>query len=188
MQKRGAKKLYDTLFDIATVLSDDLSKQKSKEMGQWIIEVFAPNVKDDVRLKRLLPFQEKCCLLQGLKVSNPSQSGDSVSTESLYARPWEFIEHGINSSTGEVASWWSDPTAVADLNDTCISLSHFGARKIRPRRNTFDVLYEYGWRPSLGENKMKVDENEPFVLPEKVIENSKKRAADSLLEQNVKKK
>lgn len=60
-----------------------------------------------------------------------------------------MIEHGISQSPPHRVAW-NSKIALEELNDTSISLAHFGVRKTRPSANTFESLYEYGWTPVTG--------------------------------------
>ena len=183
------KSLQDGLFDLALVMSDEITKNMkgSKEMGQWVIEKYVPIVQDEntSRIHTLLPFSEKMTLLkdlyQTIPVTTDGSPRDEASIQQLVvapaetgnARPWEWIERGSVASTDTSAVPSTSGTSASLLNDTAISLSVIGARNVRPRRQTFESLFEYGWRPStslIDNTSMIIDAtNDPLALDADIL-------------------
>ena len=212
--------MQDDLFDLTLILSDDIPKSKSKEMGQWIVEKFAPIVQAAKfsKFHTLLPYSDSSSLLNGLYQTIVSETSESneieiAPAETGNARPWEWIKHGVVNQVNIIEDGnWNHSQTLSQLNDTSISLAVLGARRVRPRRQTFDCLFENGWRPFSSvtdSNSMFLDEPEPFGLSDEILESlvdreeinlgfnelernhstgNKKRSAETLLGGQMKRK
>ncbi|KAJ3369450.1 RNA polymerase II mediator complex subunit [Kappamyces sp. JEL0680] len=165
---------HEEVFDIIAVVYDELPPPKAREFSQWVgdnLAKFSKSPSFDL-IKTLTPVNESSNILRGIQFVS-SESGKVVDANQMYPKPWELIEHGIGSQPPPTdASAWNTPAAVNSLNDTCISLACFGAKKVRPRPSAFESLYEYGWRPGHSAVESKPhgeDASSVFLLPESAV-------------------
>jgi hypothetical protein len=129
--------LFEITFDVTAGLLDEWPKAKQTELGQWIqANVFYrdDNSRSSKMINSLLPFPKLNILLDGI-TGGPEQD--------LEPKPWDWIEVGSQPSRNATSGSSIDSN---NLNNSCISLEKFAARRCRDGFGTFESLYHYGWK------------------------------------------
>lgn len=175
LSSRPVEEVQNAVFDLAAIFSDDLPKSRMKEMGLWIIDnagLLTSNPEQSVRIQSLVPFPENTTIFDemSIKLENKTEPVEK------YKKNWEIIERGLCGPEPDL-SMWDAPTSINQLNDTAISLSHFGAKRSRPKPPTFESLYSYGWRPNMGlaEGIVEHRKENVYNLDDEFIQNRLKR-------------
>lgn len=166
---KNLSEIQTSIFDIAAIISEDLSKTKTKEMTSWIADnapLLLRNEKVKDLIMTLLPFSETNLWFNGLYSTN---DGVTTSVESQFVKPWEIVSRGKSGPEFDPTTW-KIPSLVEKLNDTPFSLAHFNAKIVRPTQKTFDSLYNHGWRPkNFANSDMRTDE-EILVIPREFLD------------------
>jgi hypothetical protein len=134
-----SEKLFEITFDITGALLDELPKNQQLELVQWVNENMStysqPN-RIQARINTLLPFPKEIFASHLLHCND----------QELRSRPWELIQVGASVPKNSQLPW-SHPTALQQLNNTCVSLEKLSAKRLRPEPPTYELLYTNGWRP-----------------------------------------
>jgi hypothetical protein len=136
---QDSETLFEITFDITGALLDELPKNQQGELVQWVNENMnsysQPN-RIQARINTLLPFPKELFASQLLNCNDSE----------LRSRPWELIQVGASVPKNQQLPW-NHPTALQQLNSTCISLDKLNAKRLRPDPPTYELLYANGWRP-----------------------------------------
>ena len=161
--------MQTSIFDIAAILSEDLSKSKTKEMTSWIADntpLLLRNAKIKDQIMTLLPFSDTNSWFNGLHTCS---DGVVALVESQFLKPWEIVCRAKAGNEFDSTSW-KQPGMLEKLNDTPFSLACFNASVVRPTVQTYDALYNHGWRPrSTASSDMLVDED-VFDVPQDTLD------------------
>lgn len=145
--------LFEALFDIVSCIMDDLPRKHTKILLSWLRDNaahFVTSKSHYSRISTILPFLSHSKYLSMLISTT---DGENIFKKNF--KPW-YWTRGI--SKFEVKGPWNSERQAKQLNDTCISLSLFGAEVLKPSKNDWETKIDNGWSPPLNyEEKIEDD-------------------------------
>jgi hypothetical protein len=174
-------KLFEELFDLTSCIMDELPRKDNRVLLGWSREnssKFVTSQYHESRISTILPFQIHSCYLSNLVTTNT----DRANVFEANFQPWYWIK-GENDY--EVTAPWNNEEQVKKINDTCISLSMFGAEVLKPSSNIWQKIYKRGWAPCPTTANEDQVENDCFEFDLNMIETSKRKAEESLQSEKI---
>jgi hypothetical protein len=163
--------LFEALLDLTSCLADGLPRDEYKLLLNWSrdnIQKFLTSDGHFRRISTILPFQVHSPYLSNL-VTNRGQS-----ILEQHFKPWHWLPGEMKDALVKRA--WNDKSQVEQFNDTCISLSYFGAEVLKPEVPRWRRIYDNGWWPSESTNDPL--EDNPFEFNITLLDHPVKRKAE----------